>query len=719
MTYPIGRVAVIGAGTMGAGIAAHMANAGLEVDLLDLSEVIAAAGVVRQLQSGGFMLPEFAETIRVGSIANNLPRVAEADWIIEAIAEDIGIKRRLYESVQGLRRPGAIVSSNTSTIPVVELARDMAPGLAQHFLVTHFFNPPRQMRLLELVAGPDTKPEIMSAISQFADHRLGKQPVMCRDTPGFIANRIGCYWLAAGLAELTRGDVAIDAFDAAIARGYGIPSTGLFGLLDLIGIDVSLKILKSLETSLPPSDALHPLAGSWNFLGRLAEAGRMGRKSGAGFYRQTKGQPRQVIDMTSLDYMLPQSTDLHSEAAASADRVMIATLAYTASLLPEIADTPSQVDAAMTEGYGWSSGPFRLIDMAGPGKIKQHLSQRGPVPASLARADAEGGYFGHTNGTATEIVAGGERVPLPRVAGVQSIAELHIGGKLIRDLGSIRLWDMGVGVAGMELTTKLGTMSSSVHDAMDEARVLAEGSFGALVIGSDNSYFSAGANLSFLCGLIEEADFSAIDAFIQNGQRVFSGIKYSSIPTVAAVSGIAVGGGCELALHCSAIQAHAECRLGLVEARIGLVPAWGGCKELLARLVASDRRPDTEPANSVAFDLVARSATSGSAIEARRFGYLRATDGITMNRARLLQDAHTRAIQAMSGYGPRQPFEIALAPLASSKADQSAIDTKLRAIFDGNGFAVNEKELLYRERSAFMELVTSAATIDKVRAMLR
>ena len=268
MIYRIDRVAVIGAGTMGAGIAAHMANAGLNVDLLDLSDTLAKAGIDRQLRSGGFMLPEFAETIRIGSIAENIRRVAQADWIIEAVAENTSVKRALYESLAQFRRPGTVVSSNTSTIPVVELASEMPPELAQHFLVVHFFNPPRQMRLLELVAGPTTMPEIMTAISDFADHRLGKQPVICKDTPGFIANRIGCYWLAAGIAELGNG-IAIDAFDAAIAKVYGIPSTGIFGLLDLIGIDISAKILKSLETSLPQGDALHPLEPSWGVLDRL------------------------------------------------------------------------------------------------------------------------------------------------------------------------------------------------------------------------------------------------------------------------------------------------------------------------------------------------------------------------------------------------------------------------------------------------------------------
>ena len=400
---------------------------------------------------------------------------------------------------------------------------------------------------------------------------------------------------------------------------------------------------------------------------------------------------------------------------------MVATLAYAASLLPEIADMPSQVDAAMTEGYGWSSGPFQLIDKLGPAQVEQYLSQSGAlVPPSLRQARAQGRYFLTEGTAASEIAASGARVPSPRAEGILDIAGLNAARKLVRDFGHLRLWDMGGGVAGLELATKLGTMSASTLGALDQARILAEGSFGAIVIGSDHSYFSAGADLGFLYELIIQGDLGAIEEFIECGQRTLAGFKYSAIPIVAAVSGFALGGGCELALHCTAIQAHAECKMGLVEARVGLVPAWGGCKEMLSRFVVFGQHSDIErPPNWLAFELIARSATSSSAFDARQLGYLRPSDGLTMNRARLLKDAHSRAIREMEGYERPKVIEIALPTLPSVSKDPTDVHAKLRLIFASSGEALSEHILLQREKSAFLELVTSASTIEKVRAVVR
>jgi 3-hydroxyacyl-CoA dehydrogenase len=338
-----------------------------------------------------------------------------------------------------------------------------------------------------------------------------------------------------------------------------------------------------------------------------------------------------------------------------------------------------------------------------------------PVSHSLRRASDEGGYYHYRGGVASQLLANGQIAAAPQSERATSIEALAGAGKLVKDFGATRLWDMGQGVACLELTTKLGTILPSTLDGIDDARMHAESSFGALVIGSDNSYFSAGANLEFLLSQIEQGNFAKIKQFIDRGQKVYSSLKLSPIPIVAAISGVALGGGCELALHCSAIQAHAESKIGLVEARAGLVPAWGGCKEMLQRLSISD--PAGSAAADRVFRLVAGASTSGSAYEARRMGFLRPSDGITMNRARLLSDAHERALQLMTSYVPAGARDLHLAEILSSDVSTT---TQLRSIFLAPpGGAVSETEMLQREQAAFMELVVSPDTVETVKSIVR
>lgn len=391
----IRHVAVIGAGVMGAGIATLMANAGLSVTLLDIHPGAASSAVSRQLANGGFADPVLAGRVRTGSSVADLGMVADADWIIEAAAERIDIKRRIFAAVEMVRKPGSIVSSNTSTIRLSQLVEGLERASAQDYLITHFFNPPHAMRLLELVAGPLTRAEAVDAIAGIAEEKLDRRVVRCRDTPGFIANRIGNFWMAVAVDEAVRLDMDIEEADAVIGPPFGAPA-GIFGLLDLVGIDLLPVGWRSLQSALSESDPFQQYAAEPPLIGAMIAEGRVGRKAGAGFFRKDSDGQWQALDLRTQTYRprRPASSlmlsaaegDLRAlmEREAFASTVMGRTLAYAASLIPEIADTPEQVDEAMREGYGWKYGPFELIEKLGREWLANHLAgKRIHVPALL------------------------------------------------------------------------------------------------------------------------------------------------------------------------------------------------------------------------------------------------------------------------------------------------------------------------------------------------
>lgn len=393
----IAKVAVIGAGVMGAGIATLVANAGLSVTLLDIDPSAAAAAISRQLASAGFSDPAFADRVRTGSSAADLDEIADADWIIEAAAERLEVKQQIFAALDTVRKPGSIVSSNTSTIRLSQLVEGMEPSSAQDYLIAHFFNPPRAMRLLELVAGPLTRPNAVERIAGLSREKLDRCVVRCRDTPGFIANRIGNFWMAVAVDEAVRLNIDIEEADAVIGAPFGTPA-GIFALLDLVGIDLLPAGWRSLQSALADNDPLQAYPAEPPLISSMIAEGHVGRKAGAGFFRKDSDGQWQALDLRTQTYRSRHSAlspaldaaqgDLralmeHSDVGGQfASAVMGRTLAYTASLIPEIADTPEQIDEAMREGYGWKQGPFEQIEKLGPQWLVRHLAER-EIPAPI------------------------------------------------------------------------------------------------------------------------------------------------------------------------------------------------------------------------------------------------------------------------------------------------------------------------------------------------
>ncbi|MCY1166244.1 putative 3-hydroxyacyl-CoA dehydrogenase [compost metagenome] len=744
----IRKAAVIGAGTMGSGIAAHLANAGLDVVLLDLDADVARGGIIRQLRAGSFMQAEFAERVTPGSTGADLALLADADWIVEAVAERIDIKQALFTAIETVRKPGAIVSSNTSTIPLHALIEGSSEDFAANFLITHFFNPPRHMRLLELVTGPRTAPAAIGRISRFVDERLGKGVVPCKDTPGFIGNRIGCYWLAVGLDEAIRSGIPVEVADAAIGKVFGFPKTGILGLYDLIGNDLMPQLIRSLQGALPKTDAVQSVEAEPALLHDMLAKGLTGRKGGGGFYRRSADRKStEVIDLTTGDYRPQEPATSDSLEAAKGDArallshpgqagryaraVLSRTLAYSASLVPEIADRPDLVDEAMRLGYGWKYGPFEMIDRIGAQWFADALSVDGvPVSALLADAAGAGGFYRIVGGQ-REVLAPDQGksgyVPVPIADGVISLAAIRLRAKPVSTDDAASLWDIGDGVGLLEFHTKMNSFSPALLEAVVRAVKQVPQHFKALVIGNEGPVFSAGADLSAVLAMSASGDADGIDAFAHAGLTAFDALRDAPFPVVGAGFGAALGGGCEVLLHCHAVVADAEIGIGLVEPRVGLLPGWGGLTELMVRL--QERFDDPAKAASAALRTVLNAATSAGAYDARAKGFLRPTDGIAMNRDRLIAAAKALALALVPGFtaAARTPIALpdgvvldeVLADMAASLTPHDIrIGRAIAAVLTGPA-TVTQAELSARAAAAFTELALTQASRERIDHMLR
>ena len=778
----IERVAVVGSGVMGGGIAAHLANAGARVLLLDVAakegpdrSAVARAAVERLAKSNppAFMHRRAAGRIDPGNLDDDLPRAGEADWIVEAVVERLDVKRGLYARLDAVRKPGAIVSSNTSTIPLARLTEGASPALQRDFAITHFFNPPRYMRLLEIVRGPATRPDLVEQLRDFADRHLGKGVVECKDTPGFIANRIGVFWLQCALIEAIEAGLGVEQADAALGPAAGIPKTGVFGLLDLIGLDLMPHVAGSMDALLPPGDALRRYMEMPEVLRRMVAGGYTGRKGKGGFYRlRREGGERikESIDLATGEYRRserarpacaeaakaggPRALVEHdSEEGRYAWRVLSSVLAYSASLVPEISDDVADVDAAMRLGYNWRAGPFELADRIGAGRLADRLRAEGrPVPPLLAAA-REGGFYREAGGHVEQIRAAGigsagtdtggigaaaGYVPIVSPRGIIRLADVKRGRGRVIGNDSASLWDAGRDVACLEFHTRMNTLDQAVLELVGRALEIVPDRFAGLVIHNDGENFSAGANLGEALFAIGAGAWDLLAAAAELGQGTFRAMKYAPFPVVGAPAGMALGGGCEVLLHCDAIVAHAETYAGLVEAGVGLVPAWGGCKELLARY-AREGPGGPMPPVSRAFETVSLAKVSRSAHEARDLGILRREDGIVMNRDRVLAEAVDRVHALSPGYTPPEPPVFHL-PGSSGKAalalavgefartgkatahDVAVADALARVLTGGDADLtdeVGEDALLALEREAALSLMRTEGTRARIEHMLR
>ena len=761
----IRRCAVLGAGLMGSGIAAHLANAGLPVLLLDLPREGDRNGAARvalermkKADPQPFMSPEAARLVEPGNLEDDLHRLAECDWIIEAVVEDLGAKRALYGRVDAVRKPGSVVSSNTSTIPLRALVSKQSEAFRRDFLVTHFFNPPRYMRLLELVVGPETRPEAAEEIAALCDVRLGKGVVRCHDTPGFVANRIRTYWLACAVREAFDAGLDVEVADA-VHGPMGVPKTGVFGLIDLVGLDLMPLVGKSLLATLSPGDDYRRVHADLPLVTRLIEQGYTGRKGRGGFYRMTgKGQDRvrETVDLALGEYRPHRKQKLEavdagrkslrvlvehpSPAGRYARDVLVQVLAYAAGLVPEIADGIADVDQAMRLGYAWQRGPFELMDELGAGWLVEELGRRGvAVPPLLARAAEAGGFYRVQDGRLESLQAAGGYAPVPRPPGVLLLSDVKRRSKPVLRNGSAAVWDIGDGVLCFEFTSKMNALDPDILGLLGKALGLAGKGYRAMVVHNEGENFSVGANLGLALFAANVAAWPVIEGMVGAGQEAYKALKYAPIPVVGAPSGMALGGGCEILLHCAAVQAHAETYMGLVEAGVGLVPGWGGCKELLARWQANPRHPRGPlPAPAKAFEIISTAQVGKSAAQSRALGFLRENDGITMNRDRLLHDAKQRALALAEGYRPPEPPEFRLpgpsgraamhlaveAARLSGKATEHdvTVSQALAGVLSGGEAdpldVLGEDDLTRLEREAFMRLVRHPASLARVEHML-
>jgi len=764
----IERVAVLGAGVMGSGIAAQIANAGFEVILLDIvpdgandRNVIAAGAVEKMLktQPAPLMDPANARRISVGNLEDDLGRLAEADWIIEAVIERLDVKRDLYKRVDAVRKPDSIVSSNTSTIPLESLLEEMPESFRQDFLITHFFNPPRYMRLLELVAGAATRGEAAAEVRDFCDQKLGKGVVECNDTPGFIGNRIGVYWMQCAVLEAMALGLTVEEADAVAGRPLGIPKTGVFGLMDLVGIDLMPHIMVSMDNLLGPDDAMREYLGIPELVEKMIADGYTGRKGKGGFYRlERSGGKRfkQAIDLATGTYRDAAKVELESIAAARSGgpralmehpdkggvyawRMMAKTLAYSASLVPEIADDIVAVDEAMKLGYNWSFGPFELIDRVGAAWLAARLRDEGEAVPELLDKVGEQGFYRIADGRRQYFGIDGAYHDVERAAGVELLADVKLGAQPLAANASASLWDVGNGVVCLEFHSKMNAIDTDIVAMIGEALKIVADGYRGLVIYNEGANFSVGANLGLMMMAANTAAWDDIDATVRGGQRAYMALKYAPFPVVGAPSGMALGGGCEVLLHCDAVEAHAETYLGLVEVGVGLIPGWGGCKELLLRWWQDTRRPGGPmPAISKAFETISMASVSTSAAHARRMRFLRQDDGITMNRDRVLANAKARVVALAEGYAPPETPQASLPGPTAKVALHMAVDSfrrlgkaseydalvadALAEVLSGGDTditeSVDEDALLDLERRGLMSLVKRPQTLARIEHML-
>jgi 3-hydroxyacyl-CoA dehydrogenase len=730
------------------------------VRLLDVVPGAAAQAIARMrtAEPAPFMSAGAARLVSPGDLAVDLHRLADADWIIEAIVEEPKAKCHLYAQLEAVRREGSVVSSNTSTIPLAHLTKGLPERFRRDFLITHFFNPPRYMRLLELVAGPATRPEAVAAVRAFADERLGKGVVLAKDTPGFIANRIGGFWLVTAIREAIAHGLSVEEADAVMGAPLGIPKTGVFGLLDLVGIDLIPQVAASLGALLPPEDRFRRGATSFPLVERMIAEGRTGRKGKGGFYRlnaESGTKVKEGVDLATGVYRRSERPKLESVAAAKTggpqallahpDRtgrfawaVMGETLAYAAELVPAVCDTVAGVDEAMRLGYNWRYGPFELIDRIGAGWIVERLRAEGrPVPPLLEFAQP---FYRVEAGRLEQLdVEGGYR-PVERPAGVVRLADLKRTAEPLLRNGSAALWDIGDGIACFEFTSKMNTLDADTLDLLARSIPLVAERLKAMVIHNEGENFSVGANLGLALFALNVGLWQELEGLVAKGQEVYRALKYAPFPVVGAPSGLALGGGCEILLHCTAIQAHAETYMGLVETGAGIVPAWGGCKELLLRHIADEHRPKGPmPPISSAFELIALAKVSRSAAEAREHRFLRPSDGVTMNRDRLLADAKALALRLAADHRPpAPPAEIRLpgptakaalglavggfARLGKATPHDVTVASVLAEVLSGGATDImeplSEGDLLALERRGFMRLVRHPASIARIEHLL-
>jgi 3-hydroxyacyl-CoA dehydrogenase len=792
MADEIRRVAVLGAGTMGAAIAAHAANAGLAVDLLDLApggatpeetakglapadravrDRVARAGFERMkaARPAALASPGLAARISLGNFEDDFDRIALADWVVEAVVERLEPKQELFARVEKVARPDAVISSNTSGIPLATIAEGRSEEFRRRFLGTHFFNPPRYLKLVELIPTADTDPAVVEEVRELVEGVLGKGAVIAKDTPNFIANRIGSFAGMQAMRYALANGYSIEEVDALTGPLVGRPKTATFRLADQVGLDVLVGVADNLHRLAPDDESREELLAP-EPLRRMLEAGRLGIKSGGGFYRRDQRDGRTVFDVIDLDTLEYRSAvdpgppivaaaqerrDLGGRLRFLLDRAdedrgarfvrdtLLPTLAYAARRVPEIADSLVEVDRAMEWGFGHQAGPFRTWDLIGVRACAARMDALGLEVAGWVREFLDAGNQAfYRDGTVYSPVSRAYE-PVRSDPEVIDLAALKAAGHQLRGNGSASLVDLGDRVLCLEIHSPASAVDAAVIELGYEALTeLEEGDWQGLVIANQAANFCVGANLGEIGMAAYQGAYDQVKEAARGLQELLAGFRFAPRPVVAAPHGQTLGAGAEICLHADRVVASLETYLGLVETAVGLVPAGGGCKELVRRLVSPAMRvADAPPLPFLqrVFETIALAKVATSAVEARELGFLASEDRIVLNADHLLAEAKWEVLELAPGYRP--PAREA-SVFAAGRPTLAALELGVRTMQWG-GYAsehdgligrhlarvlcggelsaaqwVGEEHLLALERDAFVELLRTDKTMERIQAML-
>lgn len=795
-TLTVRKAAVLGAGTMGAGIAAHLSNAGVPTLLLDIAPkeltadeekyglsldsptvrnriVNSLFDAAKKLKPAPFMLADNAKLIKLGNFQDDLEKIRDCDLVIEAVVENLEIKHKLFAEVEKHRKPGTVIASNTSGIPIDAIAEPFSDDFKEHFLGIHFFNPPRYMKLVEVIPGTRTSGEIACKITGFLDRRLGKGVVPAKDRPNFIANRIGTFGMMATVHEMLAMGFTPTEVDQMTGKAIGHASSATFRTSDLVGLDVLAHVNKNLYPAVP-DDEDRDVFKLPELIERMLDAKLLGDKTKGGFYKKSNDAEGKTqileLDLETFEYKPQQKSKFPSLDAAKQiedlprrirslvwgeDRVgdflwktMSRTFRYSANRIPEIADTIVEIDNAIKWGFGWEIGVFESWDAVGVAESIERMRSEGQqIPESVEKMIASGAtsFYRSENGFTFyyDLVAGGYK-PMPERPGVLVLKSVKDRTGVIKANAGASLIDIGDGVACLEFHSKMNSIGADTVGMMNFALDEVERNFKGLVVGNQGGNFSAGANIMMLLLAAQEEEWDDINLIVAGLQRAVMRLRYSPKPVVTAPYGLTLGGGCEIAIHGNRVRAAAETYIGLVEVGVGVIPAGGGTKEMTMRAMdAAQKVPDADPLNFLkkTFEMIGMGKVATSAQEARAWGFLRDIDSISMNGDRLIADAKQEVLN-LDAYGfvapvPREDiYVIGEAGLAAMKlalhmmkqggfisGHDQLIGQKLAYVMSGGNMNhpafVSEQYLLDLEREAFLSLCGERKTQERLAGMLK
>ena len=730
----IKKVVIIGSGTMGSGIAAHLCNANVPVTLLDLKTEISEKARDRIYKSRPPLLIDKSkiENIKVGNINDNFDVVKEADWIVEAVVERIDIKHNIYEKIFKSRKDGAIVSSNTSSIPIKVLSEKLTDKEKKDFCITHFFNPVRYMGLLEIVKNENNDLNKINSLKNFCEEELGKGAIVCNDTPGFLGNRIGVYAMQVAMTEAFKMKLSIEEADAVFGRPMGVPKTGVFGLYDLIGIDLMADVLKSFIKELPENDPFQPVAKNIPLINKLIETGYNGRKGKGGFYRMNKNNNQKILEAINLDtgeYSPSKKIDLKIEITdinnlinrkdkygEYAWSVISKIIKYASSLVPGITDKFNDIDEAMRLGFNWAMGPFEMLKEIGVKNFFERIDEfkGNKFLEDLSKSKNENFY--------------GERQLYTNIETLGKIKPSALKLEKNKSAVTHRFKDFNI----VEFTTKANALD---YDSMDALKAATDK---PLIIMNESMQFSAGVNLTYTMNFVDKSDLKSVEKFIKYFQDTCKELKYSKHPVVSAPSGLTLGGGFEVLVQSNFVASHTNIVIGLVETIVGLIPAGGGCKEMLWRWSQTDKaNKDPDYAPLKVFDIIGYAKTATSPVEAEPLKYLKPEDKKIMNRNSLFS-ASKKLLDENKNFTPPAEckFKLSGKPLKEKMVKVleklynekiildhgMVVGMELANVLSGGDTTldktISEDEFFKLELDAFMRLIENKKTQERIKHTL-